>query len=96
MAKRAEELASSVRDVFELGRLYHQSEEFQSAINKYLEAKKLGYENQGILYAAIASCYLALEDESSARKYAEWALRSNPENDYVKDVWSEYEERFGG
>lgn len=96
MAKRAEELASSVRDVLDLGRFYDQSGEFQSAINKYLEAKKLGYEEQGPFYAAIASCYLGLEDESSARKYAEWAVRCDPENGYVKEVWSEYEERFGG
>lgn len=87
MSKKAEELASSVVDVFELGRLYHESEEFQSAINKYLEAKKLGYKDQGLLYAAIADCYLSLGIESQACKYAELAMSYKPENYYVKDVW---------
>ena len=86
MSKRAEEFASSARDFFELGYLYQVSEEFQSAINKYFEAKKLGYQDQG-LHAYIADCYLSLGDESQARKYAELAMSSKPENYYVKDVW---------
>ena len=87
MSKRAEGFASSATDFFELGFLYHESEEFQSAINKYLEAKKLDYKDQGLLHAAIADCYLSLGDESQARNYAELALNSKPENCYVKDVW---------
>lgn len=95
MAKKAEELQSSIRDVCEIGRLYYELEEFQTAINKYLEAKKLGYYEEGVLYAAIADCYLSLGDASAAQKYAQWAMRIEPENDYVKDVWREYEEIFG-
>lgn len=95
MAKKAEELQSSIRDVCEIGRLYYELEEFQAAINKYLEAKKLGYYEEGVLYAAIADCYLSLGDASAAQKYAQWAMRIEPENDYVKDVWREYKERFG-
>jgi len=91
MSKRAEEFASSATDFFELGHLYHESEKFQSAINKYLEAKKLGYIDQGLLYAAIADCYLSLGDESQAHKYAELAMSSKPENYYVKDVWQKYQ-----
>lgn len=87
MSKRAEEFASSATDFFELGHLYQESEAFQSAINKYLEAKKLGYKDQGLLYAAIADCYLSLGDESQTHKYAELAMSSKPENYYVKDVW---------
>jgi len=86
MSKKAEELASSARDFFELGHLYQVSEEFQSAINKYLEANKLGYQDQG-LNAYIADCYLSLGDENQARKYAKLAMSSKPDNYYVKHVW---------
>lgn len=87
MSKRAEELASSATDFYELGLLYHDSEEFRAAINKYLEAKKFGYKDEGGLYASIADCYLSLGDKSQARKYAELAISSEPENYYVKEVW---------
>jgi len=60
MAKRAEELQQSADDLVEIGRLYHELEKFQSAINKYLEAEKLGYEEKWLLYAAISDCYLSL------------------------------------
>ena len=86
MSKRAEELASSATDFYELGLLYHHSEEFRSAINKYLEAKKFGYKDQGALYAAIADCYLSLGDISQACKYVQLAISLKPEDCYVKDV----------
>jgi len=96
MAKRAEELQQSVDDLVEIGRLYHELEKFQSAINKYLEAEKLGYEEKWLLYAAISDCYLSLKDVSQARSYLEQAIRCNPEKEYVKEVRRKYEERFGG
>jgi len=96
MAKKAEELQSSVRDVYEIGRLYHELKEFQSAISKYLEAKKLGCGDEGWLNAAISECYLSLGDTSAARKYVQLAVQCDPENDYVKEILREYKERFGG
>lgn len=94
MAKRAEELHPSVEEVADIGRLYHELEEFKTAINKYLEAKKLGYEERGLLNAAIGDCYLSLGEAGLARKYLKRAMRFNPENEYVKEIWREYEERF--
>ena len=95
MVKKAEELQSSVRDVYEIGRVYHELEEFQTAINKYLEAKKLGCGDEGWLYSAISDCYLSLGDASAARKYVQLAVQRDPENDYVKEVLHEYQEKFG-
>lgn len=95
MAKRAEKLDPSVEDVFEIGRLYHELEQFQSAVNAYLEANRRGYSDKALLYSCIAACYLSLGQVSAARKYAQWAVRSNPENDYVKEVWQKCEELSG-
>ena len=87
MAKRAEKLDPSPCDLYHIGCLYFELNEFQSAISSYLEAERRGYEPKGPLYAAIASCSFALGDNSTGRKYAEWAVRFNPEDDYVKEVW---------
>ena len=96
MAKRAEKLnPSSSEELFTIGLLYYDLDEFGIAINSYLEANKLGYKDKGFLYACIAACYLSLDQAVPARKYAQWAVGCNPEHDYVKDVWHEYEERFG-
>jgi tetratricopeptide (TPR) repeat protein len=96
MAKRAENLNPLVRDVFDIGWLYHELEEFQTAINKYLEANRLGYEDKALLYACIAACHLSLGQADPARNYLQWAEQCNPENEYVKEVMREYEKRFGG
>jgi tetratricopeptide (TPR) repeat protein len=95
MAKRAEKLNPTVEDFFLIGILYHKLEEFQTAINTYLIANRLGYKDKALLYAHIAACYLSLGDENIARKYAEWAIQFDPENDYVKEVWGECEEISG-
>jgi hypothetical protein len=44
---------------------------------------------------SIAACYLSLGDAKLARKYVEWAMQCGPNDDYVKEVWHEYKERFG-
>jgi len=87
MAKRAEKLDPSAPNLYEIGRLYLQLDDFQSAISSYLEAERRGYEPKGPLYAGIAACYFGLGDNRTGRKYAEWAVRFNPEDDYVKEVW---------
>lgn len=94
MIKRAEKLNPTVRDFVEIGGSYKELGEFQNALNAYFEANRLGDEPKGPLYASIAVCYFSLGEKSLARKYAEWAIRSNPENDYVKKVWQTFEERF--
>lgn len=96
MAKRAEKLnPSSPEELFTIGLLYYDLDEYGMAINSYLKANKLGYKDKGFLYACIAACYLSMNQAVPARKYAQWAVGCNPENDYVNDVWHEYEERFG-
>jgi len=92
MAKRAEKLDPSPDNLHDLGCLYFELNEFQSAISSYLEAERRGYDPKGPLYAAIASCYFALGDNKTGRKYAEWAVRSNPEDKWVKEVWQTSEE----
>jgi tetratricopeptide (TPR) repeat protein len=95
MAKRAEKLKPSVEDIFTIGILYHNLDEFQAAINTYLVANNLGFKDKTLVYSSIAACYLSMEDKKLARKYAEWALKSDPENEYAKEIWHEYKERFG-
>lgn len=95
MAKRAERLDPSVEDVYMIGYLYHDLEQFQSALNAYQEADRCGYADKALLYASIAACYLSLGQAGTARKYAEWAVRFNPEDDYAKEVWQIYQERYG-
>lgn len=92
MAKRAERLNPSVEEIFTIGLLYHELEEFQTAINTYLVANRLGYKDKTLLYAYVAACHLSLGQATPARKYAQWAVRCDPENDYVKDVWKKCEE----
>jgi len=92
MAKRSEKLTPSAHDLSEIARLYYEVDEFQSAINAYLDAERRGYEPKGRLYAAIAACSFALGDNSTGRKYAEWAVRFNPEDNWVKEVWQMSEE----
>jgi tetratricopeptide (TPR) repeat protein len=89
MAKRAEKLNPSASDVFEVGRLYYELGEFEAALNSYLMADRLGDEPKGPLYASVAACYFSLGDENTGRKYAEWAVRRDPENDYVKKIWQQ-------
>jgi tetratricopeptide (TPR) repeat protein len=96
MAQRAKRLHPSVRDLVEIGRLYRQLGEFQLALNNYLDANRLGYEPKGPLYASIAACYFSLGEESTARHYAEWAVRFSPEDDYVKDVWEKCQGKNAG
>jgi tetratricopeptide (TPR) repeat protein len=92
MAKRAENFGPSACDLSDIGRLYLELDEFQSAISAYLEADRLGHEPKGPLYAAIAACYFGSGDNRTGRKYAEWAVRFNPEDDYVKEVWQTFED----
>ena len=95
MARRAEKLNPSSEELYRIGLLYYDLDEYGMAINSFLEANRLGYEDKGFLYACVAACYLSMNEAVPARKYVQWAIRCNPENYYVKDVLHEYEERFG-
>ena len=90
MARRAENLNPTARDMHEIGTLYGVLGLFQEALDSYLAADKMGYELKGSLYACVAECYFCLGQARTGRKYMEWALQRSPENDYVKD---RYEKR---
>jgi tetratricopeptide (TPR) repeat protein len=95
LVKRAEKLNPSVVDVFDIGRLYQALKQFQSALNAYQEANRRGYSDKAWIYACIAACYLSLGDEGATRKYVEWAMQFDKENDYVQEVWRKCKEIYG-
>jgi len=95
MAKRAERSARSADDIFYIAGLYHQLREYETAIDMYLKANRLGYRHKGTLYASIAACHVSLGEAKPAREYAEWARRCDPESEDVKRVWQEYVTTFG-
>jgi tetratricopeptide (TPR) repeat protein len=97
MAKKAEKLNPSIGELPEIGRIYLELGEFQFALEKYVEAKRLGYDEdkEGILDAAIAECYISLGDATEAHKYIQFALQLDPKNEYVKEIWHDYQEKFG-
>jgi tetratricopeptide (TPR) repeat protein len=96
MARTAERLNPSAHDAFLIALAYHRVEEFRTALDRYLEADKLGFKDKGRVYAAVADCYCSLGDASAARKYIECAVRHSPEDNYVKEVQRDCEQRFGG
>ena len=87
MANKADKLASSEGDIFDVASLYHELGEFQTAIKKYLEAIKLikFSPKRGWLYADIADCYLSMGQTGLARKYLKRALKYCPDEEYVKE-----------
>lgn len=95
MISKAEQLDPSMAEIRNIGSMYHNLGYHEKALDKYLEAKRLGYDDEGVLNAAIADCYLSLGDAIEAKKYAKWAMQRDPDDDYVKEVWHEYKERFG-
>ncbi len=92
MAKKADKSASSGRDFVQVGRLYYELGEFQTAVERYLEAMKLGYD-RGQLSAGIADCYLSMGQVALARKYLKRALKYSPNDEYVKEIQQDYEEK---
>ena len=101
MIKRAEHLSPSVEDTIGIAGAYFELGEFQSAIEAYLEADRLGYAFKGPLYAAVAECYFSIGDPETGQRYLRWAVRHDPEHDSVKsacerhDVNSEHSNGHG-
>ena len=95
MAKKADKLASSKEDILNVAALYHEWEEFQTAIKKYLEVIKLlkFAPDRGWVYANIADCYLSMGQAGLAWKYLKRALKYHPDEEYVKEIQREYEEK---
>jgi tetratricopeptide (TPR) repeat protein len=95
LAKKADKLASSKEDILNVAALYHEWGEFQTAIKKYLEVIKLFkfVPDRGWVYARIADCYLSMGQISLARKYLKRALKYCPDDEYVKEIQRECEEK---
>lgn len=93
MAKEADRLASSARDILEVARLYYEMGDFKTVIDKYLEAMKQG-NDRGQICAGIAHCYLLMGEVNQAKKYLKRALKYSPENEYVKEIRRDYEEKL--
>jgi tetratricopeptide (TPR) repeat protein len=96
MAQRAERLAMAASDFSEIARLYWEMDEYQSAINAYLEADRRGYRPKGPLYAAVAACFFSLGDKKVGKQYLDWAMKHNPDHEYVKYVYEESRRPEGG
>jgi len=86
MAKRAENLASTSYNFFDIGWLYHELGLFQRAVNAYLEANRRRREPTVPLYAVIAACYLSLGDCDRAIEYAIRAVDLNFNDENAKNV----------
>jgi tetratricopeptide (TPR) repeat protein len=95
LAKRAERMAHSAIDFYEIGRLYHELEEFRSAADAFLQAERLGFETKGVIYATLADCHFAMEEDDIARNYLAWALRHDPQNEYVKAIKDIFDKELG-
>ena len=86
MVKRAESLSPTIRDFWDIGRLYYELEQFQDALNVLLDADRGGYEPRWFLHSFIASCYYSLGDYDAAIEYSSRAIKLNFDDDYAKDV----------
>jgi len=88
LIRRAERLKPGTGQVYEIGCLYHELADFTSAIAAYRQVHDLGWDRKGDLFAAFASCYDAIGDCVEAKRYGQWALRCDPDSEYVQDVWA--------
>ena len=84
--KKAESLSPSREELFEIGRVYHDLDDYEKAIEAYHKADMVGYEDRGDLYSATASCYLAIGDSKTALKFARRAIELDPDNGYAREV----------
>jgi len=98
MLTKASQMEPSTVEMQNIGGIYHNLGYYEKALDKYLEVEKLGcdQDRKGWLNAAIADCYISLSDANQAKKYIELAIQCDPDDDYVKEVWHDYQEIFGG
>jgi tetratricopeptide (TPR) repeat protein len=93
MAETAQKLRPTADDLFILGLLYCELDDYPNAIRVFLKAIGLGYKDKAVLYAAIAASHLHLDDTSQAQEYVQRALECNPNHAYAKEVSSQCEMR---
>ncbi len=86
MVTKAEKLAASASDHNAIGRLYQELGQFQSAVDSFLKAAKVGDPAKAPLYAAIAACYFSMGDVQNGQEYLDRARRHDPDHEYVRYV----------
>jgi len=86
MLSNARQLEPSPAEMYYIGRLYQFLGFLQEALDAYLNAERMGYDDRGNLYGNIASCYLHLQNFDKATQYASKAIKINFYDDYAKDV----------
>ena len=86
MLTKARQLESSPAEKYYIGRLYQFLGFLQEALDVYLNAGRMGYDDRGNLYGNIASCYLHLQNFDKATQFASKAIQIDFHNDYAKDV----------
>lgn len=96
VAKKAEELRPTVRDMEEIATLYAEAGEIHAALDKYLEVDRLSSEPKGSRYAAIAVCHFELGNVREGCTFLERARRCSPDSIDVKTIWDRYRDRCVG
>ncbi len=95
MVRSAEGSAESARDFFEVARLYHELRRYGKAIDMYVKANKLGYQDKAGLYASVSACHLSLGHIIEARRWSDLAIKLDPDDEYVQEVWHACNEDAG-
>jgi tetratricopeptide (TPR) repeat protein len=90
MAKRAEGLRPTARELFDIGELYATAGEFQMALDRFAEADRLGVGPSGPLFADIAACHFELGNIQEGCEYLEKGRVRFPNSACVKEVWNRY------
>ncbi len=95
MARQAEERRPTVQDIEEIAWLYGEAGDAETALDRFLEADRLGREPKGPLYAKIAACQFELGNGRAGREYLDRARACDPDNITVKKAWDSYKDKCG-
>ena len=66
MLSKARQLEPSPAEIYYIGRLYNFLGSIEEALEVYLQAEKMGYDDRGNLYGNIACCHLHLQNFGTA------------------------------
>ena len=86
LLSKARQLEPSPAEMYYIGRLYQFLRCLEEALDVYLQAERIGYDNIGTLYGHIANCHLHLQNFGRATQYASNAVKINFHDDNAKDV----------
>ena len=89
MLKNLEQKNPESWDYPQIGAVYFEMEEYQSALDIYFQAEKIENLPKGPLYAAISSCYSFLGEANLAEKYVLLAEKLAPEDQKIREIVKE-------